>query len=200
MSNYVTYALPARSGINNPLRTQSFSCASFELSFLVLSATLGSGLHWHGTRAAALAAASRLLSYCQHPTVPTPAHNYKFLALTAPKNRGPFRSRCNTRSTEKKNEKKKKKLTQTHGREGSNPLIWRPTAVNSALIIVLLLYSTCGTCAVKRYVMTTAYCCCKLYIAQAPINPLTHPEKKTKKTHKNREERAQTRPSGVLLL
>ena len=35
----------------------------------------------------------------------------------------------------KKTEKKRKKA-QKQGREGSNPLIWRPNAVNSTLLIV----------------------------------------------------------------
>ena len=40
---------------------------------LLFSATLGGGLHWHDTRAAAPAAASRLLSHCQNPGAPPPS-------------------------------------------------------------------------------------------------------------------------------
>ena len=40
---------------------------------LLFSATLGGGLHWRDTRAAAPAAASRLLSYCQNPGTPPPS-------------------------------------------------------------------------------------------------------------------------------
>ena len=40
---------------------------------LLLSATLGRGFHWRDTRAAAPAAASRLLSYCQNPGAPLPS-------------------------------------------------------------------------------------------------------------------------------
>ena len=39
---------------------------------LIFSATLGGGLHWRDTRAAAPAASSRLLSYCQNPGTPPP--------------------------------------------------------------------------------------------------------------------------------
>ena len=48
----------------------------------------------------------------------------------------------------------KRKKAQKQEREGSNPLIWSPTAVNSKLLIGLL-YTTCGI-AVKRYIIATA--------------------------------------------
>ena len=41
------------------------------------------------------------------------------------------------------------------GTEGSNPLIWRPTAVNSIYFISFPVYSPCDT-AVKRYIFNTA--------------------------------------------
>ena len=56
----------------------------------------------------------------------------------------------------KKKQTSKSKKKRKQGREGSNPLIWRPTAMNSTLLILIaLLYSTCGT-AVKRYIITAA--------------------------------------------
>ena len=50
-----------------------FCCVSFELSCYYYSLRRwGRGLHWRDARAAALAAASRLLSYRQNPGVPPP--------------------------------------------------------------------------------------------------------------------------------
>ena len=54
-----------------------------------------------------------------------------------------------------------------------------------------------------RHLESYYCCCCKQYLTQAPMNPLTTQKKNEKKAKiklKNREERARTRSSGVLLL
>ena len=56
-----------------------------------------------------------------------------------------------TRSPQSKEKRiKEKKKKQKQGREGSNPLIWRPTVVNRAPI---------NTTAVKRYQVHYNHCC-----------------------------------------
>ena len=60
-------------GKNRKTYYQVCFCIPFELSLLLCSATLGRGFHWRDTRAAAPAAASRLLSYCQNPGAPPPS-------------------------------------------------------------------------------------------------------------------------------
>ena len=51
----------------------TFCCISFELSCCCYSLRRWGGFHWRDTRAAAPAAAPRLLSYCQNPAAHPPS-------------------------------------------------------------------------------------------------------------------------------
>ena len=58
---------------------------------IVILCDVGEGLHWRDTRAAAPAAASRLLSYCQNPGVPPPSRLAEALTHVVSGDRDPQR-------------------------------------------------------------------------------------------------------------
>ena len=79
-------------------RNKLLCCISFQLSYLVvypsnchviILSDVGGGFRWRDTRAAAPAAASRLLSYCQNPGAPPPSRLARALTHAVSGDRDP---------------------------------------------------------------------------------------------------------------